>query len=309
MPDEPGQDVPGAGGRKRGRRAGADSDRAVGSATIVSSPFRTTIAAAALGGLARAREPRGLDLARLDAEQPPELALVRREEGRRRTLAQRLEPPACAFSPSASISTGTGARRATSRAHSSAPSVRPMPGPSDERARLLGQLEHRSRPLGHVCAVVLGHAVRHRLHQLQVEGGLGRCRNRHLHVAGAGAHGGQRGHRRRPVSPRAPPATTTTPDLNFVPVPRPRRDELEHTVRDQPRPLGPRGAARDADLDDLDPAGVALPGIDVEPDLGAVERGGGVRPDGGCLDLAGGCVDARGDITGNDGRRGLVDRS
>ena len=154
------------------------------------------------------------------------------------------------------------------------------PGPEhDARPPRSAQLAATSSaPAGDVRAVVVGQRARHHLEQLQLERRAAATPGtRDLHVARAGAHA-----RRSaamvgaPVSPRAPPATTTVPRAEL----RRRRARgagtgSQHARRDQAR--RGVGAARRAGCrsrpTSARPAWL-LPGLDVQADLRAVEGRG-----------------------------------
>ena len=235
-------------------------------------------AAAALRRLARAGQPRGLDLVRLDLEQAAELALVRGQHGRRRPLAERLQPAGVRVQ-AVGVDQHRDRRAPRHLARPSRARRRPgrCPGPA-RRTRPLGTSPHLVGARRVVRAVLLGQPVRHRLQQPQLERSARstpappparsprRCASRpSATIVGA------------PVSPREPPATTTTPDLNLSPA-RARGGTRSSTPSAiSPARSGRRRAARDPDLDHPTRPACYLPGVDVEADLRPVERGRDVR--------------------------------
>ena len=312
-PVEPGEDVAGAGRRQRRRGAGADRRDPLGRADDRVVALQHDDAAAALRGLARARRavPPAPRSDSIPSRRPssPSCGVSTVGAGRSRSDSSR---PACAFSPSASISTGTrrapgdlarpferavacGRSRVPARAH-----------PPARTARARGR-----RPPG-TCApsssgmpwVIASSSFRSKRR-------LGRRRHRDLHVARAGAHRGERRHRRR-----AGQAARAAGDHHHAGLElRARARARRHQARARRRAIRPARAgrgrvARDPDLDHLDPARVLLAGIDVEADLRAVEGRGHVGPHGVRLDLAGRRVDARRGRRRRRRRRvGVVDRA
>ena len=171
--------------------------RRLRSATSVSSPFSTTTAPGAQGRLSRAVEPRRTDVARASAEQPRELARVRRQNvsddcGRRRARAPwqrartaRRRPRAVAFrrllhhresAPSATSSRGRGRDPTTTASARSAAS----------RAALAASLRQ--------VPAVVRQRHGHHLGELDLEDLIQRGRHRGPHPSGAGAHRALAGH-------------------------------------------------------------------------------------------------------------------
>ena len=174
-------------------------------------------------------------------------------------------------------------------------------------AGALGHLLDHLDPCRGVEAVRVGQPAAHLLEQPQLDDLLHRGGHRDLHVArpgalcGAGRHRGRAGEAARAAHHHEHAGDELRPAGGAA------RVEVEHALGDQPA-RGAGRAARDADLDDLDTAGVLLAGVDVEAELGAVEGGGGGGANGLRLDLAGARVDARGDVAGDHGGVLGVDR-
>ena len=140
-PDDPGQDVAGAGGGQRGRSPRADHHRPPGRRDDRVVALQQHHAARALRRLARARQPVCLDLADSPSSSRPELpacGVSTVGAGRSRSDSS---SPANAFSPSASITSGL----ATARATAARTPGRRRPCRSRARAR-------RTRSLGQVSA-------------------------------------------------------------------------------------------------------------------------------------------------------------
>ena len=235
---------------------------------------------------ARDGEPVRGDLLRLAAEQPRELALVRREHARRRASrpararrARRRRRPSAARP-----------RRAARRTSSFGPVAAAEPRAERDRARLLRELEHDVGGAVGDDAAVVGQRPLHGLEQALLEHRQRRLGRGDGDVAGVGAHRRQRGERRRAGEPA-------------------RAADDEHVARRVLVVALGRGAARgagapaptrrcsvsacvEADVGDEHDAGVEAAGRDDEADLAAVERDGRVRAHRGAGDLAGRRIDA-----------------
>ena len=139
-----GQDVAGAGGRERRRRRAAQTSvPSPGAATIVSAPLSRQTQPKRSAARARGLEPVRVHPRRLLAEQPAELARVRREHGARPPVARlelvervRVERRAAARARASSSS-----RRAPSP-----PRSRPRPGPIATAPRSARPRATRRRP-------------------------------------------------------------------------------------------------------------------------------------------------------------------
>src|SRR3954447_14958545 len=181
--------------------------------------------------------------------------------------------------------------------------------PEHDRAGAFGELDDGVRALLDVRAVLVWQSVRHRLHQPQVEDGLGGLGYCELHVARAGAHRREGRHRR--CAGEAARAARDHDDarLELVAAALSWRNQVEDALADQAGDLGSGRAARDADIDDLDTARVRLPWLYVEADLRSVERRGDIRANGFAQDLARGRVDCGGNVACDHGGVRLVDRA
>ena len=113
-----------------GAPPGEIATRPDGAATSVSSPL-STISAFARSAAARAwcRRARPISSASTSSSRASSPACGVRIVGQRRPRSSSTRP-AMAFSPSASITSGTSIRWTSSRASACAPGLRPSPGPS-----------------------------------------------------------------------------------------------------------------------------------------------------------------------------------
>ena len=132
-------------GRRRFPRSRATAGRTArrgrprrGAATSVSGALQEHDAAEPRRRAAHRVEPVRVDLARVDPEQPRELARVRRQD-RRRAPLERLELPERV---GVDDDRQRRAARAGSRTRSRVPSLRPRPGPERDGVRALRRLEH-----------------------------------------------------------------------------------------------------------------------------------------------------------------------
>ena len=240
-------------GRRRCRRSpGAglssdvDRDPPAPSATIVSSPFSTTIAAGARRSLARLREPVRRDLGRLAAEQAPELAGVRRQH-RRRARARAAAPSSVpsALRPSASISSGASIRgdQLAGEARRSLGAAEPRA--EDDAAARSARSRTGAAAAGAEAAADVRRGRSTSPRSASPRGSARATRAADRRVAGAGADRGPRRHADgAPVSPREPPTTSTSPELNFVDSAPRRGGSVEHGRLDRARATGLARARR-----------------------------------------------------------------
>ena len=176
-----------------------------------------------------------------------------------------------------------------------------------DRAGALRQLDDMFGARLDVSAVLVWKAVRHRLHESQIENGLRRLGNSELHVAGAGAHRREGGHRRRAGETAGTAGDHHGAGLELVPRARTRRDSKQHPLADQAGRRRHRRAAWNPDGDDFNAPGMRLARLDIKADLRPMESGGDIGLDSVARSLAGGCADARRDVAGHDyGRRGCA---
>ena len=228
--------------------------------------------------LARVTQPRALDLLRSRARAA---ARARRCAGSgpsasaaAATTSSRC--PASAFSPSASITSGTSIRGTTPRASACASGSFDSPGPEHDGVGAADRLQHRllARRV-QVAVAVLGQPDHHRLQQSHREAQLEAGGRADRHVARARAHRGQRGHARRARQPARAADDEDVAARRTSSRPTPRRGMSRST----PAPISPAsgraGPPRGMPMSiDLDLARVLLAGPDPQPELGPVERRG-----------------------------------
>ena len=157
-------------------------------------------------------------------------------------------------------------RSYSSRANACALAARDSPGPSTT-ASACDRLQRGLDRLAAERAVVVGQADVHRLEQAHRERELERARGADRHVAGAGAHRGHRGHARRAGQPVRAADHEHDAARELRRGRRPARDAAQHAGADQPDVGLPGRAARDADVDDVHAARVALARVNHSPGL------------------------------------------
>ena len=196
-----------------------------------------------------------------------------------------------------------------SRANPRAPSDFDSPGPSTTAsARSIAfsagpTASRRQRAAG------LRQADHHRLQQPHRERELEACRRADGHVAGAGAHRGQRGHRRGAGQPARAAEDEHVARGELRRVGAAPRHLAQHAAVEQPDLGLRRAAARDPDVDHVDGPGVLLAGRD--PESRAWRGGTSPSPIAATASpstCAGRGVDAARDVRGDHARLGGVDR-
>ena len=252
-PITPDEDVARPGGRERGRAARRDGDAAVGRATSVSSPLRTTIAPGARGGVARVAQPaRARSRPTSTPEQP--------RRARRRAGSARSAPGACASvleAPGERVeAVGVeherhGGARASQGAREGLRAGRPPEARAERRARrprarsglerrLDARLGERRRPRR--AARASSTSSSRTAKAIALERRPARTRSRSPAPARIAACAAMAG---APVRPAEPPTTTTCPLVNFVEPAPAARDAVEHAParagRRRPAPGPPRG--------------------------------------------------------------------
>ena len=243
-------------------------------------------------------------------EQPAELALVRREHGRRLALPEQLEPPGVGVQ-----AVGVDQQR---RLHGRAPRRARTPG-RPRRGRGPGRARPRRRarpspprpPRRPAC----GSRRRPEARGSSPRAGAGR-------PPAAPEPARPPARSRRPArEPSARPSSarpSARPSRRRPPRRRSRtssrcgvaaRIEVEHALARSGRPRSAPGAPRGMPISTTSTSpGVLLAGVHVEPDLRAVEGRGHGRPHGLALDLAGRRVHARRHVAGHHRRVLPVDR-
>ena len=203
------------------------------------------------GRLPGGRQPVRLHLRGGPPQQAPQLAGVRGEDRRRGTLRRHARaPPASAFRPSASITSGRSTALGRLPRSAKDASSRPSPGPSTtESARSAASIDRRRPPPRVSEAVLVGQRHAHHLGQLHLEDRRsGRPARRRAPIRRPPASLPSRSGRRRRSGPVEPPTTSTAPELNFVelaprgtePRERPCADQARRSAASAPRPT-PRG--------------------------------------------------------------------
>ena len=298
-PDHPGEHVARTRRRERGREAARDRHTTVGRRhqRVVALQHDDRLG---LGrGLAGVVEAVAADLLRVDAEQPAELAGVRRHHGRPRPRPHELlhRPAGERTEP-----VGVDHERDVDALDQLARELLGALLLADPRAQHdgVGAADRLQRGLQGARgqpAVTLRQPDHHRLQQPHREGQLERLGRADRDVARARAHRRQRRHRRCARQPvrAADDEHVAGGELRRA---RGAAGHLEQHAAPDQADLRLSGRARgDADVDDLDDARVLLAGGDPQPGLGLVEGRGGERPHGRALDFAAGRVDAASDAT------------
>ncbi len=246
---------------------------------------------------------------RAEIEQARELAGVRSQHGRRDPARQLLGPARVRVQTVGVEHQGqAGGAREPPRERDRA-FLASEPGAERQRAGAHRRVEHlldavdvqSARRFGQPPEHHLGHAAagEHRLHRGGHEGG---------DIAGARAHRRARGHRGRAGQPDRAPRDEHVPGEELGRAARAARQQRQYLLGDQPGARLGRRTARDADVGDLDAAGVLLARPDPQAGLGGVEGDGHRGVHGLAFYDPRRGVDAARHIHAHHGRAGPLDR-